>query len=98
MEKELGEVCITMVRHGEDFPTVWRTYLKDYALVIGPPESKLEWRWPVTEIKLVTGELCWSSDENSIPHPLSPLDDRRQWLVRPNRQLEVALRHYPAGI
>jgi hypothetical protein len=29
MAKELAEVCTTMVRHGEDFPTVWTTYLKN---------------------------------------------------------------------
>lgn len=57
MAKELAEVCTTMVRHGEDFPTVWTTYLKNHALVIGPPEAKLECRRPVLEIKLVTGEL-----------------------------------------
>jgi hypothetical protein len=57
MAKELAEVCTKMVRYGEDFPTVWVTYLKNHALVIGLPESKLECRRPITEIKLVTGEL-----------------------------------------
>jgi hypothetical protein len=57
MAKELAEVCTTMVRHGEDFPTVWTTYLKDHALVVGPPVSKIECRRPVLEIRLVTGEL-----------------------------------------
>jgi hypothetical protein len=57
MAKELADVCTMMVRHGEDFPTVWTTYLKGHALVIGLPESKLECRRPVLEIRLVTGEL-----------------------------------------
>jgi hypothetical protein len=57
MAKELAEVCTTMLRHGEDFSTVWTTYLKNHALVIGPPESRFECRRPITEIKLVTGDL-----------------------------------------
>jgi hypothetical protein len=57
MAKELAEICTTMVRHGEDFPTVWTTYLRDHALVVGLPVSKIESRRPVLEIKLVTGEL-----------------------------------------
>jgi hypothetical protein len=57
MAKALAEVCTAMVRHGEDFPTVWTTYLKDHALVFGLPVSKIESRRPVLEIKLVTGEL-----------------------------------------
>ncbi len=57
MAKALAEVCTQMVRRGEDFPTVWTTYLKDHALVAGLPESKRECRRPVLEIKLLTGEL-----------------------------------------
>jgi hypothetical protein len=58
MAKELADVCTMMVRHGEDFPTVWTTYLKGHALVIGLPESKLECRRPVLEIKAGDGRTA----------------------------------------
>jgi len=56
MAKELAEICTEMVRKGEDFPTVWTTFLRRHALVVGGPESRLESRRPVLEIRLVTGE------------------------------------------
>jgi hypothetical protein len=49
-------VCRELVRKREDFPTVWANVLKGHALVTGLPESKLESRRPVLEIKLITGE------------------------------------------
>jgi hypothetical protein len=63
MAKQLAEVCTKMIRYGEDFPTVWTTYLRKHVLVIGPPESRIECRRPILEIKLATGELLVFDDD-----------------------------------
>ena len=53
---DLAAFCTELVRKGEDFPTVWTSVLNSHALVNGLPESKLEGKRPVLEIKLITGE------------------------------------------
>lgn len=55
--RNLAELCTELMRKGNDFPTVWATTLKSHPLVGGIPESKLEGKRPVLEIRLVTGEL-----------------------------------------
>ena len=54
--RDLAALCTELVRKGDDFPTVWTTVLKLNVLVIGIPESKLEDKRPVLEIRLTTGE------------------------------------------
>jgi hypothetical protein len=54
--RDLAALCTELVRKGDDFPTVWTTVLKVNVLVIGIPESKLEDKRPVLEIRLTTGE------------------------------------------
>ena len=61
--RDLAALCSELVRKGEDFPTVWANVLKGHALVNGLPESKLEGRRPVLEIKLITGERLMFDSE-----------------------------------
>jgi hypothetical protein len=64
---DLAQFCTEMVRQGEDFPTVWASVLKSHALVNGLPESKLEGKRPVLEIKLITGErLVFDSESKKF--------------------------------
>jgi hypothetical protein len=35
--EELVHSCISAMRGGADFPTIWETVLKGHALVMGPP-------------------------------------------------------------
>jgi len=53
---DLAILCTELVRKGEDFPTVWTSVLKSHPLVNGLPQSKLEGKRPVLEIKLIIGE------------------------------------------
>jgi hypothetical protein len=60
---DLARHCTELVRKGTDFPTVWTTVLKGNALVDGIPQSKLEGRRPMLEIRLITGEqLVFDAD------------------------------------
>ncbi len=59
--------CTELVRKGEDFLTVWTSVLNSHALVNGLPESKLEGKRPVLEIKLITGErLVFDSESKKF--------------------------------
>lgn len=62
--RDLVALCTEPVRKGEDFPTVWATVLKSHPLVDGLPESKLEGKRPMLEIRLFTGELLMFDSES----------------------------------
>jgi hypothetical protein len=65
--QDLAELCTELVRNGNDFPTIWTTVLKGHALVNGIPESKLEGKRPVLEVRLVTGErLVFDSESKKF--------------------------------
>ena len=64
---DLVLLCNELMRKGNDFPTVWSTVLKSNALVDGIPQSKLEGKRPVLEIRLITGErLVFESDSKKF--------------------------------
>ena len=64
---DLAAFCTELVRKGEDFLTVWTSVLNSHALVNGLPESKLEGKRPVLEIKLITGErLVFDSESKKF--------------------------------
>ena len=64
---DLAELCTELVRNGNDFPTVWNTVLKSNTLVDGIPQSKLEGKRTVLEIRLVTGErLVFDEDSKKF--------------------------------
>jgi hypothetical protein len=62
--RDLVALCTELVRKGEDFPTVWATVLKSHPLVNGVPESKLEGKRHVLEIRFITGELLVFDSES----------------------------------
>ena len=65
--QDLAELCTELVRNGNDFPTIWTTVLKGHALVNGNPESKLEGKRPVLEVRLITGErLVFDSESKKF--------------------------------
>jgi hypothetical protein len=65
--QDLAELCTELVRNGNDFPTIWTTVLKGHALVNGIPESKLEGKRPVLEVRLITGErLVFDSESKKF--------------------------------
>ncbi len=53
---DLAQLCTELVRKGNDFPNVWLTLLKRHPLVDGIPQSIMEGRRAVLEIRLITGE------------------------------------------
>jgi hypothetical protein len=60
---DLARTCTELVRHGQDFPTVWASVLKSHPLVEGIPRSKIEGMRPLLEVPLITGEwLVFYSD------------------------------------
>jgi hypothetical protein len=65
--QDLAQLCTELVRNGNDFPTIWTTVLKGHALVNGIPESKLEGKRPVLEVRLITGErLVFDSESKKF--------------------------------
>lgn len=65
--QDLAELCTELVRKGNDFPTVWATVLKNHALVNGVPESTLEGKRAMLEIRLITGErLVFDSESKKF--------------------------------
>jgi hypothetical protein len=65
--QDLAQLCTELVRNGNDFPTIWTTVLKGHALVNGIPESKLEAKRPVLEVRLITGErLVFDSESKKF--------------------------------
>jgi hypothetical protein len=52
---ELVQRCITAVREGADFPTIWETVLRGHPLVVGPPIQSIQGGRVCLRIPLITG-------------------------------------------
>jgi hypothetical protein len=60
---DLARQCTELVRKGNDFPTVWSTFLKSHILVEGIPRARLERDRSLLNIPLMTGEqLVFDAD------------------------------------
>jgi hypothetical protein len=53
---DLARYCTLLVRKGNDFPTIWSTFLKTHSLVEGNPRQPLDRRRSLLDIPLITGE------------------------------------------
>ena len=54
---DLARYCTLLVRKGNDFPTIWSTFLKTHSLVEGIPRQRLDRsRRNLLDIPLITGE------------------------------------------
>jgi hypothetical protein len=54
--RDLFDACDAARRSGADFPTIWRSVLKDHALVAGPPVQGADGTSPALEVRLLTGQ------------------------------------------
>ena len=61
---DLARYCTLLVRKGNDFPTIWSTFLKTHSLVEGIPRQRLDRsRRSLLDIPLITGEqLVFDAD------------------------------------
>jgi len=53
---DLARYCTLLVRKGNDFPTIWSTFLKTHSLVGGVPRQRLDRSRSLLDIPLITGE------------------------------------------
>ncbi len=61
--RDLARNCTELVRGGNDFPTIWTSWLKGHPLVVGIPHQRMLGTNTVLDIKLITGErLVFHSD------------------------------------